>query len=330
MNFLPVKLQKNYPSTPNKEWRILWHNIPPYLVNSFKYAKSEKCKKYPKCLFSTDNRDLNKSDVVLFTQAYMGGVPPPKRPQQIFIFNSMESPAFMHRPSPKWDDKLDWLMSYRRNSDIHRPYGTLVKRTTPLIKNYTDVFKKKKGFGVWMSGHCPVPSRRRDYIRELKKYIKVDMFGTCGDRVCRNRSPYLSECLRNFSRDYKFYFSFENNICEDYTTEKLYNLYLGNLDVIPVINGPQTAKEYLPKGSFISALDFPSPKALAEKLKEIAAKEDVFTRYLREKDKYYEIGIDEVFLNSMCKICDILDKTNGKPQRPNGTIWKRFFSKGGC
>ncbi|XP_061195353.1 glycoprotein 3-alpha-L-fucosyltransferase A-like [Saccostrea echinata] len=304
--------------------------MPSYLVNSFNYAKSKKCRKHPNCHLSSDAKDLQRSDVVIFTQSYMGGNPPPKQPQQIFIFNSMESPAYMGRPSPKWDDKLDWLMSYRRNSDIYRPYGTLLKRTTPLVKNYTEVFKKKKQFGVWMSGHCPVPSRRRDYIKELKKYIKIDMFGSCGDRVCLNRSPYISECLRNFSRDYKFYFAFENNICEDYTTEKLYNLFLGNFDVIPVINGPQTAKEYLPKGSFISALDFHSPMALAEKLKEIAASEKIFSQYLREKDKFYEIGINEVFLNSMCKICDILDKTNGKPERPKRTIWERFFSKGGC
>jgi hypothetical protein len=181
-----------------------------------------------------------------------------------------------------------------------------------------------------MSGHCPVPSRRKAYIEELKKYVHVDMFGTCGTRECKTRSPYISECLRNFSRDYKFYFAFENNICKDYSTEKLFNLYFGNLDVIPVINGPSTAPEYLPKGTFLSALDFPSPKALAEKLKEIGSNEALFTQYLKEKDKYMDIGIHEVLLDSMCKICDIMDRSNGRPKRHRYNIYERFFAKGGC
>jgi hypothetical protein len=192
------------------------------------------------------------------------------------------------------------------------------------------VLKKKKKFGVWMSGHCPVPSHRKAYIQELKKYIKVDMFGRCGTHVCKTRSPVLGECLRDFSQEYKFFFSFENNICEDYTTEKVFNIYLGNLDVIPVINGPSTAPEYLPKGTFLSALDFPSPKALAEKLKEIDSNEALFTQYLREKDKYMDIDNREVFLESMCKICDIMDRTNGKPERHNDTIHQRFFANGIC
>lgn len=316
--------------TNSKNWRVLWYNIPPYIVESFKYAKSKKCERHPKCEFSMDNRDISRSDVVIFTQMYMPGAPPVKNNKQVWIFNSMESPAFMARPSPKWYDKLDWLMSYRRNSDIQRAYGTIKKRDTPLVKNYTEVFKKKELFGVWMSGHCPVPSRRKAYIQELKKYVPIDMFGSCGTRVCKTRSPYLSECLRNFSRDYKFYFAFENNICEDYSTEKLFNLYFGNLDVIPVINGPSTAPEYLPKGTFLSALDFPSPKALAEKLKEIGSNEALFTQFLREKDKYIDIGIHEVLLNSMCKICDIMDRTNGKPERHKQNIHQRFFAKGGC
>ncbi|XP_061186648.1 4-galactosyl-N-acetylglucosaminide 3-alpha-L-fucosyltransferase 9-like [Saccostrea echinata] len=329
---LPTVIQKNYNSSQEnkKEYRILWYNIPFYLVDSFNYANSKKCKKHPNCLFTKNSRDLQKSDVVLFTHSTMGGNPPPKKPNQMWIFNTMENTAFMSKPSKSYEAKLDWLMSYRRKSDIYRPYGTLIRRTKPLEKDYSEVFKKKKKLGVWMSGHCPVPSNRRNHIKELKKYIEIDMFGTCGNGECLIRTPFITECLRNFSRDYKFYFSYENNICEDYTTEKTYNMYLENLNMVPIINGPSSAPEYLPKGSFISALDFPSPKALAEKIKEIASNEALFTQYLKEKDKYYEIGIHEVFLNSMCQICDILDKTNGKPERPKGTIMQRYFSHGEC
>ncbi|XP_061187078.1 alpha-(1,3)-fucosyltransferase fut-1-like [Saccostrea echinata] len=321
---------RNNTISKHKEYTILWYNIPSYLVDKLNYAKSSSCESQQRCILSRNTKDLHKSDVVIFTHFNMGGNPPYKKKNQIWVFNTMENTAFMSKPSPRWNNKLDWLMSYRRRSDIPRPYGILKKRLTPLVKNYTDVFQKKKQFGVWMSGHCPVPSRRRDYIKELKKYIQIDMFGSCGDRVCGHRTPVLGECLRNFSRDYKFYFAFENNICEDYSTEKIYNLYLGNLNVIPVINGPKSASEYLPKGSFISILDFPSPEALAEKLKVIGSNESVFTQYLKEKDKYYALGTHSVFLSSMCKICHILDRTNGKPERPKATIWERFSPESEC
>jgi hypothetical protein len=316
--------------TNAREWRILWHTIPFYLEKNLEYANSKKCKKHPRCTFSKDKNDLPKSDVVIFTQSYLTRFPPRKKDKQIWVFNSMESPAFMEKPSLRWYNEFEWLMSYRRNSDIHRPYGIIKKRATPLVKNYTEVFRKKKLFGVWMSGHCPVPSGRKAYIQNLQRYIQVDMFGSCGTRVCKTRSPVLGECLLKFSRDYKFYFAFENNICEDYTTEKAFNLYLGNLDVIPVINGPRSAAKYLPPGTFISALDFPSPRALAEKLKEIGSNEELFTQYLKEKDKYFEVGGNEVFLDSMCKICDILNRTNGNPERPKKSIDQRFFANGGC
>lgn len=47
----------------------------------------------------------------------------------------------------------------------------------------------------------------------------------------------MNECLKNFVRDYKFYFLFENNICWDYFIEKVFNLYEYNLSVIFVVNG---------------------------------------------------------------------------------------------
>ncbi|XP_061180196.1 glycoprotein 3-alpha-L-fucosyltransferase A-like [Saccostrea echinata] len=312
------------------EWRILWYNIPSYLVNALNYTKLKTREKHPYWIFSHDKHDLSKSDIVIFTHNTMGKVQPYKSECQIWILNTMETDIFMKKYYKEWNNNLDWLMSYRRDSDIYRPYGILRKRKTLLVKNYTEVFQKKKFFGVWMSGHCPVPSRRKDYILNLKNYIQVDMFGSCGRSVCLSRTPGLNECLRNFSRDYKFYFAFENNICKDYTTEKLFNVFLGDLDVIPVINGPQSVAEYIPNGTFINALDFTSPKALADKLKEIGSNKTLFTQYLREKDKYIDIGLNDIFLQSVFQIFDKINQTNGTIVRCKASIEEHFFQREGC
>lgn len=164
-------------------------------------------------------------------------------------------------------------MSFRRHSEVLRSYGKIVRREKELKRNYSEVFRKKKIGAVWMSGHCPVPSKRKALAQELGKHMHVDLFGSCGTRPCGSRTTLLSDCLKNVSRDYKFYFSLENTICPDYTTEKLFNLFLYDLEIIPVVNGPANAADYIPNGTFINYLGFSSAKELAKKLLEIGSNE---------------------------------------------------------
>ena len=44
------------------------------------------------------------------------------------------------------------------------------------------------------------------------------------------------ECYRMAERKYKFYLSFEDALCRDYATEKLFSV-LGGLNLIPVVLG---------------------------------------------------------------------------------------------
>ncbi|XP_052705265.1 glycoprotein 3-alpha-L-fucosyltransferase A-like [Crassostrea angulata] len=204
-------------------------------------------------------------------------------------------------------------MSYRRDADVSRPYGKIIRLDKSITRNYSEVFRQKTTFGVWMSSHCPVPSRRKEYIEKLQKYIDIDTFGSCGKKKCGVRNPAMNECLKNFSRDYKFYFSFENNVCRDYSTEKVFNLYEYNLSIIPVeIYGPPQAGEYLPKGTFINALDYTSPETLAKALKEIGSSEKLYTQYLKEKDEYCSLNKHEIFRDSMCSVCKTLVQQEDK------------------
>jgi hypothetical protein len=57
---------------------------------------------------------------------------------------------------------------------------------------------------------------------------------------------------------YKYYLAFENSICEDYVTEKLFRLYNTNFNIIPVVRGALNVKELLPPNTFISTLDYKS------------------------------------------------------------------------
>ena len=80
------------------------------------------------------------------------------------------------------------------------------------MKNIPDCSQGKTDLVAWMVGNCGAQPRMA-FVQNLKKYIKVDIFGDCSGKRCSNPP---SDCLKKF----KFYLSFENALCEDYITEK--------------------------------------------------------------------------------------------------------------
>ena len=75
------------------------------------------------------------------------------------------------------------------------------------------------------------------FIKELKKYIGVDVYGPCSNIInpgfgsCIRHSK---ECLKIQSR-YKFYLAIENSFCPDYVSEKYYKYASRN--IVPVVMG---------------------------------------------------------------------------------------------
>ena len=56
--------------------------------------------------------------------------------------------------------------------------------------------------------------------KNLQQYIDVDIYGNCGPLKCSEEDWECYEMLN----DYRFYFSFENSLCKDYVTEKLFGV----------------------------------------------------------------------------------------------------------
>ncbi|XP_061197104.1 alpha-(1,3)-fucosyltransferase C-like [Saccostrea echinata] len=306
----------------DKRTLILVYNAPSYLTTFIDYFNKRMCSTTYNCFVSQNVEDFQNSIAVIFNIETLPKSPPQKIKNQFWIFHSMEPATLMKRPARHWNGLFDYTMSFRSHSDIFRPYGSIKRRQKELERNYSDVFRKKTLDAVWMSGHCPVPSKRRALAQEIGKHIHVDLFGECGTQMCGIATSLFSECLANVSRDYKFYLAFENTICPDYTTEKLFNLYLYELEIIPVVNGPSNVADYLPNGTYIDALRFATVKDLANMLIDIGSSEEKYTNYLKEKDKYYEVGNEEIFSDAICKICEKSSRNrNGETQ----DYWTRLL-----
>lgn len=90
----------------------------------------------------------------------------------------------------------------------------------------------RNGFAAALISDCSDLVRRLDYIKEIKKYIQVDLYGRCSGVAC----PFEGEeCRKWLASSYKFYFAFENSVCNDYITEKLFATL--RYDVIPIVLG---------------------------------------------------------------------------------------------
>ena len=97
-------------------------------------------------------------------------------------------------------------MSYHQGSDISLPFGSKDSENTEnpqeKIKQHWASFaslvkNNKTRLIAWIVSHCKTKSQRENYVGELKKHIKVDVFGKCGMSLfssCR-RSGIVSKIL---------------------------------------------------------------------------------------------------------------------------------------
>ncbi len=52
---------------------------------------------------------------------------------------------------------------------------------------FLDPTKFKGKLSAWMVSKCSTPGQREDYVKELKKYMTVDGFGSCNGKPIANK-----------------------------------------------------------------------------------------------------------------------------------------------
>lgn len=120
--------------------------------------------------------------------------------------------------------------------------------------------------------------------------------GACGNLSC----PRGTKACRALLSDYLFYLAFENSLCADYITEKLWRV-LGK--AVPVVLGGANYTKYLPPHSLIDIRDFRSARELAVYLTELAYNQTLYLEYFKWMRWYKVFHKNAVF----CSICEYVN-----------------------
>lgn len=155
---------------------------------------------------------------------------------QRFVFSLWESP--LNSPDMNmYRNFFNWTWSYRFDSHIVSTYFfqyTYLHGNSPYFKqllrensskslslaissfNFTQLmFKtKRNGTAAALISNCGAKSKRLQYIAELQKYIDVHVYERCG-KAC----PSNINCREFLAHNYYFLLSFENSLCNDYTSK---------------------------------------------------------------------------------------------------------------
>lgn len=280
---------------------------------------------YSNC-FATTNRTLlpveNFSAIMFYTPRKRPQTLPKKRsPNQRYVFANNESPLNfpIDRNSYLIEDFYNWTMSYRDDSDVKRPHGWIVKDDKEYVPPNVE---KKRKLVAWFVSHCKTFNGREIIAKKLGKYVKVDVYGACGELRCRNRP----DCYKMLERDYYFYLSFENSHCNDYVTEKLYNIL--KLNVVPVVYGQVDYKKLAPPNSVINVADFDTVKNLAEYLLTLSRNETAYLEYFEWKKEY---RVETSTKRIACELCRKLnDPTEPKKTYKDIKQWWFGHSNAKC
>ncbi|ELU00947.1 hypothetical protein CAPTEDRAFT_45019, partial [Capitella teleta] len=238
------------------------------------------------CSYTNDKNEYTKSDAVLFRGRRLWEnitLPKHRVPEQKWIFWEFEPPYKVNGLFESYEIRYAFNLTstYAFDSDIPL---TSRRKYYPLNHfAYKEYAKKKTKLVAWFVSVCGSQCKREDYVKELSKYIPIDIYGGCGTLKCGGENAEArKECSEDLLNNvYKFYLAFENSLCKDYVTEKLY-MYT-RYDVISVVMGAVDYTNIMPPGTFIDVKNYPDPKDLARYIQHLDRNEDAYNDMMNAK-----------------------------------------------
>lgn len=196
----------------------------------------------------------------------------------------------------------------------------LISKKLSLIldADVMQLIKSKSKNAAWFVSHCGAVSGRDELAEHLQtRGVDVDIYGYCGPKTCeRGRS----DCDEMLNSTYKFYLSFENTLCSDYITEKVFNV-MKNF-IVPVVFNGCDMKRFLPPKSYINAENYETVQDLADYLKFLSDNPDEYIKYFWWK-RYYDVEPDSGV--PICKICAKVNHFASNRKQVYDDIFQWFY-----
>lgn len=241
--------------------------------------------------------------VIWHPRASDRSLPSMRSPHTHYVFWMMESASYLYGDIKKYDKVFNWTFTYRLDSDFLNLYGMVYRRRDPLpAMDIQNIASTKTKLVAWFVSNCQTAEGREQYVNSLKTWIEVDIYGKCGQLQC-SRNVQFTHCYKMLETDYKFYLSFENSLCQDYVTEKFFNIL--RLNVVPVVYGLANYSVQAPPRSYINALDFSTPKDLADYLLYLDKNDTAYNEYFLWKSYHF---IQNEWANVAKPYCDMCER----------------------
>jgi len=234
---------------------------------------------------------------------------------------------------------FNWSMNYHSTSDVPVPYGRVIpKKSTnqegkdegeEVLRDFYHE-KKKKGVAL-LASNCGGTSGRYSYLDKLLKHLAIDVWGPCGKRYNMSMT-----CAGHFMRDcpdlddYKFYLAFENSLCSEYITEKVWwNSY--SKGAVPIVMGGLSERDYsrlAPPNSYLHVDQFEGPEHLAAKVKYLLEKPEEYNKYHAWRIQFTVLNEHGYFgapIRHYCRLCEALNYNKEEKLYEDLTdSWSRF------
>ncbi|KAK7063058.1 Galactoside 3(4)-L-fucosyltransferase, partial [Halocaridina rubra] len=207
-------------------------------------------------------------------------------------------------------DINNWIFSFSKEniSEINEKYDKQKDKLLLSLTREEITWATRRKLTVWMASNCQTDSKREKLVEVLQNYINVTTVGKCGTQKC-GKNHHDTYCYRWLAGSHQFYLSFENAVCDDYYSEKLWRPM--EYGMVPVVYGGAKYKDILPTGSYIDVHSFPSPGKLAEHLIYLSKNPVAYLRHLRWR-RFWRVREP---IPWYCKVCSALHRTNKKSRK---------------
>ncbi|XP_062612692.1 glycoprotein 3-alpha-L-fucosyltransferase A-like [Saccostrea cucullata] len=275
------------------------------------------------CTLTSDKSTIKESDAVVFhlLDLYFWESPPKYRePHQVWVLHNAEPPPHQFYTGSFVTYSrfaFNWTFSYRRDSTIAASYGRALRRTNKESaelnsKPRTDHTKEKSKMTYAVISNCVDDAGRFAYVKTLRKYTPIDLYGRCGNLTCpRNATCEL------MLKSYRFAIAFENSNCKGYVSEKFWNAL--RRESIPLVNWiPEQVPVDAPPKSYINVHDFPKMEDLAKHLDMLASNDTEYNSYFEWRNDYV---IEDGFFQGFCTLCKALHNNSIPAQVVDYRSW---------